>query len=91
MKILKTFVIVLAIVSAAFFIGCQSKAPAKKAEPAKKAPAAVEQTTPAPAPAVKEGATEEEKAEPAAEAATETKATEKTEEKTEEPKTDNPK
>ncbi|NOY23369.1 MAG: hypothetical protein GXO70_07655 [Acidobacteria bacterium] len=87
MKILKGLVIVLAVVSVAFLIGCKSEAPAKKA------PAAVEQATPAPAPAaaVEEGAQTEEVATPAGEETTETKAVEGTEQKAEEPKAEEPK
>ena len=83
MRIFKGLIIVLAIVSVAFLIGCNgSEAPAKKA------PATVEQATPAPAPAAVEPGTQKEEmaTEPAAEG-TEQKAEEP---KTEEPKTENP-
>lgn len=82
MKIFKGFVIVLAVVSVAFLIGCQSEAPAEKA------PAEVEQAAPVPAPAaVEEGAETGEVVEPTAEEATEAVAEEP---KVEEPATEEP-
>ncbi len=82
MKIFKGFVIVLAVVSVAFLIGCNSEAPATQA------PAEVEQAAPVPAPAaVEEGAQTEEAVAPAAEEGTEPVAEEP---KVEEPATEEP-